>query len=133
MKYTTKPRRMLYDFFKSHSESCYTADELEEQMGETMGKATLYRTLSAFADEGMIIKYYTGEGKPASYRFKVSDSCDFHFHLRCLVCGKLYHVDCEVMDDMVDHIRREHGFSVDIVHTTMYGVCRECEAGGQHE
>lgn len=128
LKYTTKPRRELLDFFKSHDGECYTADELEEKIGGKMGKATLYRTLSAFSDEGIIVKYYTGDGMPASYMIKSSEECDSHFHLRCLVCGKLFHVDCDVMDETIEHIKREHGFTVDVIHSTMYGVCRECEA-----
>ncbi len=125
MKYTTRQRQLLYDFFKSNPDRCFSVKEIISGAGLDIGEATVYRTLSAFTDEGKITKFHTGDGKGAVYRFS---GCDHgaHFHLRCISCGELFHTHCEVIDEMTKHIEAEHGFKVDAVHTTIYGVCGKC-------
>ncbi len=127
MKYATKQRKLLYDFFKNNPDSCFTVKEIITEGGLDVGDATVYRTLSAFVDENKIKKFHTGEGKCAVYQYAECNHEDSHFHLRCMSCGELFHTHCDVIGEMTKHIEAEHGFRVDAVHTTIYGLCRKCE------
>ncbi len=130
MRYTTRQRKLLYDFFKDNPEKCFTVKEIIHGAGLDIGEATVYRTLAAFADEGKIKKFHTGDGKCAAYQFAECAEEEAHFHLRCTKCGELFHTHCEVIDEMTKHIEAEHGFKIDAGQTTIYGLCGKCEKNG---
>lgn len=127
MKYSTRPRTELYDFLKENRDRCFTVKQIIEEGGLDIGEATVYRTLAAFAAEEKVKKFITGDGKGAIYQYAACDEHENHFHLRCMRCGELFHTECHVIEDMISHIEADHGFRVDAVHTTIYGVCRDCE------
>ena len=55
-----------------------------------------------------------------------SESCHYHFHLKCLRCGQLIHMDCRLMKEMQKHIETDHGFLVDSGKSVLYGLCPKC-------
>ena len=55
-----------------------------------------------------------------------SDECLEHFHLKCIECGKLIHIDCNYMKSLDEHILQHHGFKVDNSRTVLYGICNSC-------
>lgn len=127
MKYSTRQRAELLDYLRANPDRCFSVREIISGGGLSMGEATVYRALSHFVDEGTVKKYVSGEGGGAIYQYVGDGECESHFHLRCLSCGRLFHTECSVIGEMVRHIEAEHGFRVDAVHTTIYGVCAECE------
>lgn len=127
MKYSTRQRALLYDFFKNNPDRCFTVKEVIAESGLDIGDATVYRTLSAFAEENKLKKFHTGEGKSATYQYAECCDDDLHFHLRCMRCGELFHTHCEEIDELVKHLKAEHGFRVDAAQTTIYGICGKCE------
>ncbi len=128
MGYSTKQRAGILDYMSSHPDSCFTVRELIAESGLSVGEATVYRALARFVEEGKVKKYVSGAGAGAMYQYVEGESCESHFHLRCLSCGRVFHTECHVIGEMVEHIEKEHGFRVDAVHTTIYGICGECEA-----
>ena len=124
--YNTKQRDEIVEFFSRHRDGCFTAKELIHSGEITVGEATVYRTLSKLAKQGLL-KRYTGDGGGASYQLSESEQCDSHFHLRCERCQKLIHMDCSFMADMKKHIESSHDFAVDIGKTVIYGLCGDCE------
>ncbi len=124
--YNTKQRDEIVEFFSRHRDGCFTAKELIHSGEITVGEATVYRTLSKLAKQG-VLKRYTGDGGGASYQLNESEQCDSHFHLRCERCQKLIHMDCSFMSDMKKHIESSHDFAVDIGKTVIYGLCGDCE------
>ena len=114
------------EFFNRHRGGCFTAKELIKSGEVTVGEATVYRTLSKLASQG-VLKRYTGDEGGACYQLNESEKCDSHFHLKCESCGTLIHMDCGFMTDMKKHIEESHSFTVDIGKTVIYGICGECE------
>ena len=131
MKYSTRQRTELLEYLKENPDRCFTAKEIISESGLDVGEATVYRALAGFVRDGSVKKYITGEGGGAIYQYVADADCESHFHLKCLSCGRLFHTECHVIDEMVRHIEAEHGFRVDAVHTTIYGVCGECECAGE--
>ena len=53
--------------------------------------------------------------------------CSKHYHLKCNTCGKLIHLDCEIMATFTTHMENEHGFAIDLERTLLYGICVDCK------
>ncbi|MDE6728500.1 MAG: transcriptional repressor [Oscillospiraceae bacterium] len=123
--YKTKQRDEIVEFFNSHRGKCYTAKDLIKSGEVSSGEATVYRTLSKLAGQG-ILKRFT-DGDAACYQLNESEECSRHFHLKCESCGKVIHMDCDFMADMSRHIEQGHSFFVDIGKTVIYGLCGECK------
>ena len=124
VSYNTRQRDEIVEFFSRHRGSCFTAKELITSGEVSVGEATVYRTLSKLANQG-VLKRYAGDSG-ACYQLSENDECDSHFHLKCERCGTLIHMDCSFMADMKKHIESSHSFTVDTGKTVIYGLCCEC-------
>lgn len=93
--------------------------------GESVGLATVYRTLQAMATDGDVDMMRTGDGE-AVYRRCSSGS--HHHHLVCRSCGRTVEVEGPAVERWADKIGHENDFS-DVVHTLeIVGTCSECRA-----
>ena len=126
--YKTKQRDEIVEFFNTHRGKCYTAKDLIISGEVSSGEATVYRTLSKLAGQG-VLKRFT-DGDAACYQLNENDECSTHFHLKCEKCGKLIHMDCGFMGVVNRHIEQNHSFFVDIGKTVFYGLCGECKEPG---
>ena len=110
--YNTKQRDEIVEFFSRHRGSCFTAKDIITSGEVTVGEATVYRTLTKLANQG-VLKRFTGDGSGACYQLMDEQKCSSHFHLKCDRCQKLIHMDCGFMKEMQQHIEKNHGFAVD--------------------
>ena len=93
--------------------------------GESVGLATVYRTLQAMATDGDVDMMRTGDGE-AVYRRCSSGS--HHHHLVCRSCGRTVEVEGPAVERWADKIGLENDFC-DVVHTVeIVGTCSECRA-----
>ncbi|MBQ0084593.1 MAG: transcriptional repressor [Clostridiales bacterium] len=108
-----------------------TADDLVDILrknGQNVSRTTVYRTLEKLVSEDKVRKYLFERNESACYQFlENGKTCHEHFHLKCTVCGRLTHLDCEHIKNLCSHILDDHGFTVDLSKTVLYGVCRECK------
>ena len=125
--YKTKQRESLLEFFKANKEKCFLAKDIIKNTDVHLGEATIYRTLSKFVEEGLLKKFISEAGGGSYYQYNEGKSeCASHFHLKCVKCGTLFHMDCGFLTDMTNHISQNHGFNVDNSKTTLYGTCKNC-------
>ena len=126
--YKTSQREILLDFLRSHPDEEFSTEEITSALcGQSIGKSTVYRLISKLCGDGEILRT-TGGGKKVFYRYiDKTHACDEHFHLKCRDCGKIIHLDCELMEKLAEHIAGEHGFKLDPKSTVINGVCAECE------
>lgn len=107
-----------------------TADMILDYLAENgtpVGKATVYRYLDLLEKQEMVRKYQTDDRRKACYQYAEDMSaCRCHYHLKCLNCGKLFHITCNELDHVAEHMLKEHGFLVDESRTVYYGVCAKC-------
>jgi len=93
--------------------------------GQSVGLATVYRTLQAMATDGDVDMMRTGDGE-AVYRRCSSGS--HHHHLVCRSCGRTVEVEGPAVERWADKIGAENDFS-DVVHTLeIVGTCSDCQA-----
>ena len=135
--YRTKQRAELIAFLEANKGEHMSARVLCDRMAQVgieIGTATVYRQLEALVKEGLVRKYIIDESGPACFEYVgENDSCeDEHcFHCLCTQCGTLYHVECNHLAGIGDHLLSDHGFTIDPQRTVFYGVCKDCANQGQ--
>lgn len=133
--YKTKQRALIIAYMKNCPLPHVTAGDIVAHLrgaGEAVGAATVYRQLEKMVEAGIVRKYIMENC--ACYQYVGSgEHCHEHFHLKCLSCGQLLHVNCSLLSSLAPHILEHHGFEVDNSRTVMYGLCRECREKGAAE
>ena len=104
----------------------FSINDISDMFSESIGKSTVYREVSRLVEEGFVRKYPDSDGY-FWYQY-AGEHCHEHFHLRCISCGRIVHLDCHLMNDVCRHINSEHDFEIDMSRTVLYGVCGKCKA-----
>jgi Fur family transcriptional regulator, ferric uptake regulator len=93
--------------------------------GETVGLATVYRTLQAMAIDGEVDMLRTVEGEAV---YRRCSTAHHHHHLVCRSCGRTVEVEGSAVESWADKVSAENGFS-DVQHTLeIVGTCSVCKA-----
>lgn len=91
--------------------------------GDKIGLATVYRTLQAMVDEGLVDALRTDDGEQAYRRC----STGHHHHLVCRDCGRTVEIEGPAVERWTAAISAEHGFT-DVAHTLeLFGRCGPCD------
>jgi Fur family ferric uptake transcriptional regulator len=88
--------------------------------------STVYRTLELLEELGLVQHTHLGHGAPT---YSVP-SDDDHVHLVCRDCGGVEEVASSVVEDVVRRLSAERGFTVDVGHFAVFGLCRACTPDG---
>ena len=138
--YKTEGKTRLITFFSQHPDTHYTVDELRAALAEVYpqayrgdkgGKSSLYRQLALLLEEGTVRKFRDDTRAAYVYQYVACGACSHHFHLKCLSCGKLEHLDCVISDQLLAHISADHKFCIDRGRSILYGLCADCH-GEEH-
>lgn len=132
-KYKTKQREILIDYFKSVSGVHITAGDVCEhfrEQGIEIGKSTIYRQIESLVDEGIISKYIVDVNSPACFEYVDEESHSHEgecVHCKCEKCGRLIHLHCHEIEELMGHLLSEHRFRMDPKRTVFYGLCEDCQ------
>jgi len=88
-----------------------------------VAESTIYRTLSALEELGVIIHVHMGHG-PST--FHLAD--DTHQHLVCQACGTVVEADANFFQALRTKLRDRVGFDADFRHFAITGTCAACSA-----
>lgn len=128
--YETGPRKLIREYISGRKGAHLTADDVFDALkgdGVRIGKATIYRYFEKLAEEGVLRKYSSVDGSSACYEYVGdSESCRNHYHMKCDVCGSLFHLECSLLDKISEHIEEEHDFEINKFKTVFYGRCSLC-------
>ena len=128
-EYSTRQKREMLAYLKGHDLEPYSVDELVfrmQEQGERIGRTTVYRYLEQLAEQGSVRKYQNAQGVTRYQHIEDDSHCDSHFHMMCRSCGRLYHVSCELMEKLSQHIYTDHSFRLDLRETILVGTCARC-------
>ena len=112
--YNTRTRQLILDYLINNCQHAVSASNILEHLeaqGASPNPTTVYRYLDKLAGE-----QYVDEGR----------HCREHLHLKCVQCGRIYHLDCHFMDEVRAHLMAEHGFTLQCEGSVLYGLCRHC-------
>ncbi len=131
MQRNTKQRQVILDCLKSLGDRHVTADELTELVHEAapnIGRATVYRYLNQLHEEGTAKKYALPDGAGFCWQYVDEHSeCHSHYHLKCNSCGKVTHLESELLRSLSDSLKKTDGFEIDEGDTVFYGKCAKCQ------
>ena len=122
MNYNTKSRRVVMELFAASADTALSTEQITDKLaGSGVAVSTLYRQLSALCKEGALARHRNAEGEYI-YRYTGKKTgCSCAFHLKCTVCGNVQHLECPHSSELIEHIGKEHGFSLDKGRTVLYG------------
>ena len=130
-QYATEQKKILIDFLREHYEASFTVEEIVSELQCTHGdkipaKSTVYRLITRLVEEGAVKRFVKGHSRQFLYQIVDCEHCHSHLHLRCMDCGKLFHLNEKLSDELLDVIRFSSNFSVNEAETVLVGACSDC-------
>jgi Fe2+ or Zn2+ uptake regulation protein len=121
----TGPRRAVLTALAEHGEhlSAETLASLVAEREPGVHRASVYRTLEALSDLGVVQHVHIGHGATA---YHLVSSSGRHLHTHCRVCGSVSDLPSDLLDDVAATVSRRYGFRLDAGHVALSGVCRQC-------
>jgi Fur family transcriptional regulator, ferric uptake regulator len=95
-----------------------------QKTADAVNITTVYRTLELLEELGLVTHTHLSHGAPTYHPAQAHP----HIHLVCRSCGTVTEVDPSAMQPVVDRLRSERGFQVDVTHVALFGECASCEA-----
>lgn len=93
------------------------------QQNEKISLATIYRILSAFELDGLIIRNNLNENLTV---YEFANPTEHHDHLICTKCNKLFEFFNEELEDLQEKIAANFGFQILKHCLNIYGLCKDC-------
>jgi Fur family ferric uptake transcriptional regulator len=122
---STRQKRAVEAVMAS-SDDFRTAQEIHDVLrrgGDSVGLATVYRTLQALVDLGEVDSVKTDGGEAVFRRCSRSH----HHHLVCRHCGRTVEIAGPAVERWAAAQAQEHGFD-DVSHTVeLFGTCAACQ------
>ena len=122
----TPQRRTLIDVL-AESDGHVLATELVERcraLDPTTTPSTVYRTLDVLEHLGLIRHGHGADGREEYHLLPERE----HGHIYCDTCGSVWELEQDEAAGIVNKLRRERGFAVDVSHVTIVGRCADCAA-----
>lgn len=98
-----------------------------KEAGDSVGLATIYRTLDLLVQSGLVRAHDFGQGYR---RFEPMPAQAHHDHLICVRCGRVEEFAHDRLERMLPIIADEYGFQPERHRVEIYGVCRDCQRRG---
>ncbi|MBQ1433418.1 MAG: transcriptional repressor [Ruminococcus sp.] len=130
-KYNTLQREELIEFMSKHRSSAYTVKEIADLMKQDSsipkppGESTVYRLIKDLVENGEVKRTVRGNSRTFVYQLTDGETCHHHLHMKCVTCGKLYHMDDESSRELVERILKEDSFEIDSS-AVLPGKCGGC-------
>lgn len=121
-KRNTKAKSAILESLKK-SKRALSHDVIQEGLEEDVDRATIYRVLNRFCDDGITHRIVGDDGKQY---FAVCVNCQGknhrhnHFHFRCVRCGRVECLPHQVEVDLPD------GYQMENFNGVVSGKCVDC-------
>lgn len=122
--YNTKQKDLILDCIKNHNE--FTINDIYKELKEEVGLTTIYRKVDELVEENKI-KKYIGKDNVTYYQYLCDCDKDNHFYLKCDKCGDLEHIDCDCINELSEHISKNHKFEINKQNIVINGICKNCK------
>ena len=109
--------RRVFSAMRNHPTAEMVCDEVAK-VDPTIGRATVYRVLNSYLEEGYAIKVPVYDGAD---RFDITVKP--HSHAKCRVCGGVIDVTAE---QKLPSVTESFGFVIEGGAVLYYGFCAEC-------
>lgn len=119
----TRSQERILKFLKTLNQAVSAQDLYLKlrQSDQSMGLATVYRSLEALKLEGLIQVRTLGNGE-SLYSLVQRDQ----HHLTCLNCGRSIPIDECPVHELEEQLEASHGFKVYYHTLEFFGICDQC-------
>ena len=87
--------------------------------------STVYRTLELLVSLGLVVETHLA-GTACYYEVSPEPT---HHHFVCTQCGAVGHFSDDLLAPVHEDLTMHHGFVVNQIQVTAFGICRECCSG----
>ena len=105
----------------ANREDNFTAEELAGEL-DSIGRATVYRTLKLLVDQGLVCRIVMGDG---SVNYRASHQ-SHHHHVVCISCGATEDVSMNDVENVLAGVRGATDFDIVGHRVEVYGICPDC-------
>ena len=121
----TKARVAILDVLSS-SDAHQSADDIAQAVDRIepgVHRATVYRTLDSLVAAGLVAHTHLGHGTAVYHLITIP-----HAHLQCQQCGAVIDIPHSVLRSMSKRVVDDYGFTLDVGHSALLGLCKGCQA-----
>lgn len=104
----------------SHPSAVWIYEELRKELPD-LSLGTVYRNLSLFKDEGLVVSVGTVNGQE-----RYDGNTEEHTHFICLDCGDVIDVDAGIDPELAAVVERENNLEVLFKKLIFFGKCSSC-------
>ncbi|MPV37956.1 Fur family transcriptional regulator [Georgenia subflava] len=123
----TRQRSAMSELLEQ-TEDFRSAQQLHEMLreaGQSIGLATVYRTLQSLAEAGEVDVLRIDDGESL---YRRCARAEHHHHLVCRECGSTVEIEGATVERWAARVAQDNGF-VDVDHTAeLFGTCAACAA-----
>jgi len=123
--YRMTPQRMMVLEAVEVAEGHISAEEIFVQVCARyphMNISTVYRTLELLKELELVTETDMGDGRVRYHNIQHGH----HHHLVCQKCGQITDLGESVLSPLKDALARNYGFTADLRHLAIFGMCRKC-------
>ena len=120
------PQREMILSAMHEMEGLATAEAIYEQVQSITSAvdiSTVYRTMDLLQEFGIVACIDPGDGQ---HHYELLGVHGPHIHLICQSCGKVVGVALEEARPFAEHLEACYGFTADLDHLSIAGLCRAC-------
>ena len=125
--YNTHQRKILIEFLQSNSNKAFTIEEITKSIDNSLiSQSTAYRLMTKLVEDGLVHRSVKGNSRSFVYQYISDEKCEGHLHMKCVDCGKVYHLDSRISNHILNDIKESASFEIDS-HTMLLGKCNSCK------
>jgi len=120
----TRQRQAILDVLRN-TDIHPTAEEVYEMVRKRLPRislGTVYRNLEALSDHGLIQKL-----EIAGTQKRFDGRMDKHYHIRCVVCGRVADLPYQQIDVGEERFREATDFEIIGHRLEFWGICPQCQ------
>ncbi|MCG2805103.1 Fur family transcriptional regulator [Propionicimonas sp.] len=128
----TTPRRAVLTAL-AHTSGHLTMDEVGAAVADIapqVHRASVYRTLVALSDLGVVQHVHLGHGATA---YHLTGSEGPHLHAQCRRCGRIQDLPTDLLSEVARRMGTVHDFELDATHVALSGLCADCTTADRSE
>ncbi len=126
-RYITKQRNRLLEYLNDHPDQLLSAKQISDGLKEDkISVSAVYRNLAELETEGRVRRSAQNGSREVFFQFIDNAQCRGHMHLHCLKCGRTYHLNDEISNQLKTSLMELDGFSLIVDKTVLSGICQTC-------
>lgn len=131
-RYKTRQMEELLNYMSGVKGSHVTVNDISEHFKNNdikVGMTTIYRNLEKLVEDGYVAKYIIDGTSSACFEYiddKPDEINEICYHCKCEQCGRIIHLHCNEVENLRQHMTKQHDFKLNPKRTVFYGLCSEC-------